>query len=498
MEADDVSKASPPGPKPRFMQERGLTGLNYTKPGYVSEEFLPQLRNYRQQVQTYKEMSTNDPVIGAILFSFDMLIRQVEWTVTPNPMAEGDQSEDVEFLRQCMEDMSHTWEDFISEVLSMLVYGWSAFEIVYKRRSGPQREGAKEPSSNYDDRRIGWRKFAIRSQDTLDHWIIGDDGSVEGLVQNAPPDYRSVEIPIQKLLLFRTSTTKGNPQGKSVLRTAYRPWYFKCQMEKIEAIGVERDLAGLPVVKVPSEMLLPSATDEEKAAVDAMRAIATNIRRDAEEGIVWPTAYDEMGHQLYELSLLSSGGTRTFDTGAIIERYDRRITMSVLADFLFLGQGANGSFALSSDKTQLFAVAIGAWLGMIEGVVNQWGVRRLFEINGMDTSNPPLIKHGDVEKLDLTQLSTYVATLAGTGMNLFPDPELEAHLRDMANLPQPSEEVAQAFADAKAKERQANMAFQDQQIAEARAAAQPQQEPTPGLGALDPEMEQWSSLLGGE
>lgn len=487
---EDIDKGAPRGPKPGYTVERGLTGLNYTRPGYIDEEFLPALKDYTAAVKVLKEMSTNDPVIGAILFAFDMLIRQVEWTVVPNPLAEGDQEDDIRFLRECMEDMSHTWQDFISEVLSMLVYGWSGFEIVYKRRNGPQKEGAAEPSSNYDDAKIGWRKFAIRSQDSLDRWDISDDGSVRAMVQSAPPDYESVAIPIQKMLLFRTSTTKGNPQGRSVLRNAYRPWYFKTAIERSEAIGVERDLAGLPVVKVPSEMLLPSATEEEKSAVAAMRQIATNIRRDAEEGVVWPMAYDEMGHPLYELTLLSSGGTRTFDTGNIIERYDRRITMSVLADFLFLGQGANGSFALSSDKTQLFAVAIGAWLGMAEGVLNQWGVKRLFELNGMDTKNPPLIRHGDVEKVDLTVLSTYVATLAGTGMSLFPDPDLEAYLREQASLPEPSAETQEAFdqaaADAKAAQ-DAMMNPPEAEPAEQAAPAEP----------LDPEMEQWASLLGG-
>jgi hypothetical protein len=40
--------------------------------------------------------------------------------------------------------MSHTFEDFITEALSMLGYGYSVHEIVYKRRLGPQ--GCKQTS----------------------------------------------------------------------------------------------------------------------------------------------------------------------------------------------------------------------------------------------------------------------------------------------------------------------------------------------------------------
>ena len=62
---------------------------------------------------------------------------------------------------------------------------------------------------------------------------------------------------------------------------------------------------------------------------------------------------------------MSTGGRRQFDTNAIIERYDTRMAMTVLADFIFLGHQSVGSFALSSDKTELFSMAIGAYLDII-------------------------------------------------------------------------------------------------------------------------------------
>ncbi|MEA1962248.1 MAG: hypothetical protein U9N81_13440 [Bacillota bacterium] len=42
----------------------------------------------------------------------------------------------AEFIYQCMDDMQDTWTDTISEILSFLIYGWSAHELVYKRRAG--------------------------------------------------------------------------------------------------------------------------------------------------------------------------------------------------------------------------------------------------------------------------------------------------------------------------------------------------------------------------
>lgn len=56
----------------------------------------------------------------------------------------------------------------------------------------------------------------------------------------------------------------------------------------------------------------------------------------------------------WKLELLSSGGDRQFDTNKTIDRYDTRIAMTVMADFVLLGHQQTGSFALSDNKTHIF------------------------------------------------------------------------------------------------------------------------------------------------
>ena len=63
------------------MIELGSTGLKRSA-GYVNEEFLPALRG-RKAVQVFREMSENDPIVGALLFAVDRLLRQIEWRVEP-------------------------------------------------------------------------------------------------------------------------------------------------------------------------------------------------------------------------------------------------------------------------------------------------------------------------------------------------------------------------------------------------------------------------------
>jgi hypothetical protein len=55
--------------------------------------------------------------VGALLFAIDRLLRNLDWRVEPG---EGPEAEDAaKFVEECMEDMSHTWDDFISEILTM-------------------------------------------------------------------------------------------------------------------------------------------------------------------------------------------------------------------------------------------------------------------------------------------------------------------------------------------------------------------------------------------
>ena len=50
-----------------------------------------------------------------------------------------------------------------------------------------------------------------------------------------------------KFMLFRAGRHRGDPYGKSPLRDAYLAWRFLTALEDLEAVGVAKDLNGLPV-----------------------------------------------------------------------------------------------------------------------------------------------------------------------------------------------------------------------------------------------------------
>jgi hypothetical protein len=412
----------------------GLTGLKRFA-GRVYEEFLPELQGARGR-KVIKEMTTQDPIIGAIRKTFEMLLRQVSWDVQPFSVATEDQVA-ADFLKDCMDDMSRPWIEVIVEALTMLDYGWEYSEIVYKLRKGDSKNPTQR--SKFTDGKFGWRKIDTRSQDTLWKWDFDDEGGVQGFWQMAAPHYRLVFIPIEKALLFRTTSRKGNPEGESMYRNAYRPWFFKKHIENLEGVGIERDLAGLPVLYVPADLLDPGASADKKSALQSWQTLITAIKRDEQEGVILPGMYDDAGHREYELTLLTSGGTRQYDTNAIVTRKNQEMAMSCLADLILLGHENVGSFALADSKKDVLSTAMGSYLDAIAVVFNTHAIPRLWKLNGMPTDRLPVLVHGDIGGVDLAEVAAYITALAGAGAPLFPNEDLLRHLMELAGLPTPQE-----------------------------------------------------------
>ena len=404
------------------LKELGRTGLNRWG-GHISEEFLQDLSGMKG-IRVYQEMSDNDATVGAILFAIKMLIRQASWSVQPAG-AEKKDEEAAEFVQSCLNDMQDTWTNTISEILSFLTYGWSVHEICYKRRMGHKRDPRLD--SKYSDGLIGWLKLPIRCQESLYEWEFDNSDNLTAFIQMPAPDYRIIRIPAEKILLFRTESRKGNPQGRSILRTAYRSWYHKKRIEELEGIGIERELAGYPTLQAPQgvEIWAP----ENAGLLQMCNDFISNIRRDSMEGLTLPYGW--------ELKLLSTGGARQIDISATITRYDMAIARTVLADFLFLGSGNVGSWALSSDKTALFSVAIGTYLDIICEVFNRAAIPALIDINGghfNGITDYPTLTHGDIETQDLAALGTFLKDMTGIGL-ITPDEAIEDYIREQASLP---------------------------------------------------------------
>jgi len=399
----------------------GTKGIKRYGP-YIYEEFIPELR-WPNAGKIYKEMADNDSVIGSILYMTEMLIRGIEWKVE----SAGSTPEDIEaaeFLTSCMHDMDTSWAETITEILSMMTYGFSVHEIIYKVRRGPNERNIKY-KSEFSDGRIGWRDLPIRSQGSIDQWHYDENNELKCVTQVAEPKFNRIDIPMSKVLLFRTRVSRGNPEGKSLLRNAYRSWFFKKHFEEIEGIGIERDLAGFPVLTAPESVDIFNEDDERMVALcTKAEELVTSVRRDSEEGMLLPYGW--------KLELLASSSSRQINIGDTINRYDKRIAITLLSDLILLGD-KSGSFALSETKESMLAAALQAQVTNIADVINKKAVTQLFSYNTFSNlTGIPKIVPGKIQSPTLKELALMLRAM---GLDVSKDLELQNHLRHILGMP---------------------------------------------------------------
>jgi len=416
----------------------GVAGDNTYNGQIRADEFLPELRG-KKAIRKYREMRDNDSTIGAVMYATEQVLRDVDLKVMPaNDSAEA--KEEAEFVKSVLDDMDHTLDDHIAESLSNLSYGFAWFEVIYKRRIGPTERSDKK-RSKYTDGRMGVRKIAIRAPWTISRFDVDQQtGDVKGIYQDGSGYNNSNYIPTRKSLYYRTTTINGDPAGRSILRNAYTSYEYVNNLQSIEAIAVERELAGIPVARIPAEYLSGDATAAQSGFVNNLQSILRDVKFNEQGYIILPsdTYPDKDGaptnQKLVDVELMSSSGSRNIDIDPIVRRYQHDIARSVLSEFLMLGGGNTGSYALSKSKTDLFLRALESYIQAIVDVLNKQLVERLWELNGLNYDLMPTIVAGDVAPHDLREIAAFLRNLNGADINVSDHPEVIQDLMDIAEL----------------------------------------------------------------
>lgn len=404
-------------------KEKGTTGLQVWA-GQVHDEFLRELRGKEGQ-KRYDEMRRNSPIIGAMLYYHEMAVRKVSWNFVNRADKKADDKR-VDFLNYSRENMTQSWNEFVSEALSFMWAGYSLFWVNYKRD---------------DNNSLIWDTFSPRAQNTVQQWLLnypGDkyydsnkrNGEILGFIQSAPPTYASEELRMERLLHFRTRAERNNPEGISLLRNAWVPYYFAKNLQSIEAIGFERDLNGMPVITMS-----PNADvneDNPNSDVSKAKEIVRNLRVDEQAGVTLPAEWD--------LKLLSSTGRGFAAIGSTIQRYESRMLMAMLSQFIMLGQDGVGSLALSKDSTSIAEMIVNATADIIAETFTKQELPRILKLNGYDPTDI-CMEHSLAGDTDLAAFADFLQKAGDRITNL---PTDELWLRQMAGMPEVSEDELKA------------------------------------------------------
>lgn len=415
-EKTDVTKASKETQK-FAMNELGYNGLNISN-GRVYESLKRELQ-FPQSITTFKQMSY-DSVVASALNYYEHMMLKAKFNTKPHPLADETQQEYATLFKEMLDDMEHTWQDFIQEVSSMNTYGFCANEIVLRKR-------LTSKGSLYNDGKIGIKKLPIRSQDSISKWVYDEEQNLTGLVQTVSKTGKSgkvllssrgeeITIPRNKFLLFRLGKKKDSPIGESPLKACYFSWKYKVGCEELESIGISRDLSGVPIAWIPTQVMAQEADAATKAQYEMWQNIVRNIHTNQQSGLVLPLAYGDDKQPLYKFELLKNEGGKAYDTSGIKTYYSNAILTALSADLLIMGQGSTGSYALGNIKGSLAAIAIEAKLKEICNVINQQLIPLIGRMNGWEMTRLPYMEIDDLESVSLEDVSKYIQRTASVGL----------------------------------------------------------------------------------
>lgn len=405
--------ADPSAVIPRIsLGEVGFTGLT-TMAGRILEE---QNRVFRfpEFLKTVTEMKT-DPTVAAALNVYKMTITRTKWRVAPPENATEAEINRAKFVESCMDDMEGTWPQFITEVATYLEYGFSIQEKVFRRRL--TRNGSK-----YNDNLVGLRKLAPRPQDSIRHWNFSEDGrdllSVgqsirnmenSALFMNLADPNGLITIDRSKFLLFSADSIKGNPEGKSILKSVYLPYKQLSLLKDQLMLGVSKDIASVPVIYIPPKYMAAEATPAEQAVYQAYLNAAQAIADGKQRSLVMPLVIDENGNKQFEFTLMEAKGHNKFDIPAIISNLQKDIITALCATVLT-------TVMPNEDADDLFTLAIEHRLNEIRDVLNSDLIAQIYALNGWNQDRLPTFEYSDFEDIDSEAFSKAVQRFASVGL----------------------------------------------------------------------------------
>jgi phage gp29-like protein len=374
--------------------------------GFIVDEEYNQDLTYIKGLQMYDRMRKSDATVKEALNVVKLPILAANWRV----QAASDSTKDQQIADFIEYNLFETmpFDVFLRQVLTMLEFGFSLFEIIYNVITF---EGKKY---------LGLQELSWRKQSTIWQWAL-DDGSF-GAKQFVPGgvDGGFKQIPGDKLVLFTNEREGNNYSGISILRSAYQHWYMKDAMYKISGIAAERNSIGVPLITTPLEA--------KPADLAIIRSLAQNYRANEGAYMEVPTGYS------FEM-VGGAKGVKMFDMIPFINHHDAKILSTVLAQFLTLGAAdTGGSYGLSKDQSSLFIQSIQWVAKYIAEVINEQLIPKLVDLNFNGVESYPALAFERIGDDNLELYSTLLPALVTSGL-LTPTPEDEEHMRKMIDFP---------------------------------------------------------------
>jgi len=377
--------------------EIGSTGIASNYNGFMREEYNAELRD-QLGMRKYDKMRRSDASVRSALRLIKTPILSARWFIQP----QSESSKDVEIAQHVHHALFHymsiSWTQVLWEALLMLDFGHYAFEKVYIEYDG----------------KMYWQKLAPRHPLDEVGWVWDSHGGPVGIRYVGPDLARDVYIPVEKLAVFSFDREAGDLRGISALRSAYKHWYFKENLYKIDAIQKERHGVGVPIIKLP-----PGYSPQDRVTA---HELGRNLRSNEKAHVVLPPFWEVMFAKLegQPVSALESA-----------EHHSNMIFQNILAEFM------TADSASSDDaKMEIFLKSTRYIAEIIRDVFNMYCIPQLVDMNyDVEPGEYPELRVrriGDTQ--DWRMISFALRNLIGAQV-IQPDDRLDEWAREEMDLP---------------------------------------------------------------
>lgn len=396
----------------------GVGGARWSGRQRLAGDFRTELSGRRRQ-RVYTRMLKTSPELFACERVFRMLAGKP--TYTNVPAIEGDTESEwlAEKFNEILDDMTVPLQDAASSSISSYSRGFWIAEVIFKMRRGPDAP-MEQLQSKYNDGFFGIEALEPRSQDSIDTWDMDSrQRNVIGFSQEVVGIAGRPYVPMGKCLHLTPFCDNGSPEGDGgALEPAYYPWWKVTNLGEVESIGLERDANGLPVFRVPPDILF-SSKPEDQLIVRAIETMGAKLRMDETASLLWPGKKDKNGQDTpWDFELATSDRSSASASLDVAQKREyTRMLLVYVCTFLSLGQQSNGgSYSLSADLTDLVSNVIGSLLGQFVKQVQHKLWPKIARLNGWNAAKIPTLKHSDIERQDAAKFATALGQLVTSGV----------------------------------------------------------------------------------
>lgn len=432
--------AGTPGKQPaKPFAEQGVAGFVVVGGRIATPE-----TNYKvmgeHRWRTASELLTSISIIAASLRYSLNLVARPSWSC--DPADESDEAKKAaEFMDEVLHDTDQSWTRIVRRSAMYRYHGFQINEWVAKKRP---------------DGKIGIGRVEARPGHTIDRWDIDINGGVNGVWQKDPATGREIYLPRPKLVYLVDDTLTDRPDGIGWFRHLVEPAERLKRYLKLEGIGFQRDLVGIPLGRAPLHKLneMVEAGEITAAQRDSMlngikdfcsletKSDNTGLVLDSQT-YVGKTDTGEQVSQITEwgMELLSGDSGSVQQLGEAVRRLEYEMASIMGTASMLTGREGEGSRALSEDQSRNLYLTANATLADMAEAYDRDIVTPIWAMNGLPEELKPKLKVEDASFKDAAQIAAVLRDMATAGAILSPNDPAINDIRQLLGLP-PAEEMS--------------------------------------------------------